>query len=285
MFDRIKNKFFNLKSGSRLFGLMVTRNDHLILKKWLAEHASIFHKIAVVDGSDCESTRELCENYLNIEYTKDPDTWITDQTLRASGWELLKGYVSYGDWIMLCHPDEFYIHDPRQCMSVEANVVRWNALHVLPHTSEKTKWLDSRPDTDVTTIFKHYWWHKSGRPTRENRMFRIVKAPKWDLVSKHASSSVLPKNYTKQRTWDKYPSYFHYKVWDLRPSKYLNGEDLDSRLNTGMGCFDGSVQLDDFFFDENNPYGYKGFVNFSSDPNIPQFDDFNGEFRLNKNSD
>src|SRR5690606_38180114 len=128
----------------------------------MARHNALFEKIAVVDGSDDEGTTNCCRRYENILYSRDPAPPITEQTLRAASWPMLEGHVLRGDGVMLCHPDEFYIHDPREFLRVRRQVIRWAALHVLPHPSEKEAWARGNADGDVTRLFRHYWWKENG---------------------------------------------------------------------------------------------------------------------------
>jgi hypothetical protein len=251
-----------------------------IFKRRITRHAALFEKIAVVDGSDGDETRKCCERFENVLYSTDPAPPITDQTLRATGWAMLEGYVRRGDWIMLCHPDEFYIHDPREFLGVRAPVIRWAALHVLPHTSEKEAWARGDADGDVTRIFHHYWWKDNGRTTLDNRMFRITSPPEWDMVDPRPSTSAIPRNYQSLKSWRRHPAYLHYKIQHLDPRRFSGTSYVDSNLDTGLGATRSIETVDDFFFDEAHPWGHKGFAHCSADPTYRRFDQFRGRFRL-----
>lgn len=264
----------------RLFGLMITRNDMPIIDRWIARHAVLFEKIAVVDGSDGDETANYCRRVENVLYCRDPEPPITDQTLRATGWALLDGLVRQGDWVMLCHPDEFYIHDPREFLSVRHPVIRWAALHVLPHTSEKEAWARGEANGDVTKLFRHYWWKDNGSATLEHRMFCVTSPPEWDLENLRPSSSVLPLNYQSLKSWRQQPAYLHYKIQHLDPRKFSGTNYLDSNLETGLGGTRSIDSVDDLFFDEAHTWGHKGFVHCSNDPTYSRFDQFRGRFRF-----
>jgi hypothetical protein len=264
----------------RLFGVMITRNDMPILGRWMARHAALFDKLAVVDGSDDDTTKKICEGLGNVLHRRDPAPPITDQTLRAAGWALMDGIARRGDWIMLCHPDEFYIHDPRTFLGVRSPVIRWAALHVLPHTSERDAWAHDDSGADVTRLFRHYWWKDNGTATLENRMFRIGSPPEWDMEDPRPSSSVLPSNYQSLKPWRRQPAYLHYKIQQLDPRKFSGTRYVDSNLQTGLGGTRSIESVDDLFFDESRPWGHKDFVHCSDDPTYRQFDQFRGRFRL-----
>ena len=240
----------------------------------------LFERMAVVDGSDGDETEKACRRLQNVLYRRDPVAPITDQSLRAAGWELLDGLVRRGDWVMLCHPDEFYIHDPREFLKVRRLVVKWAALHVLPHTSEKEAWARGDANGDVTHLFRHYWWKADGSATLENRMFRVMSPPEWDVEDPRPSSSVIPRNYQSLKPWRRQPAYLHYKIQHLDPARFSGTNYVDSSLQTGLGGTRSIETVDDFFFDEMRSWGHKGFDLCSDDPTHHRFDQFQGRFRL-----
>jgi hypothetical protein len=263
----------------RLFGLMITRNDMPILERWFERHSHLFEAIAVVDGSDDDNTEQLCSKIPHVLHRRDPAPPLTDQTLRAAGWEMIASSVSHGDWVMLCHPDEFYIHDPRCFLRVRQPLIKWSALHVLPHPSEREAWEMGEADGDVTKLFHHYWWREDGSATVEIRMFRVDIEPDWDLSDRQPSTFVIPKNYLGRKAYRKLPAYLHYKIQYLDPSRFRGGQYVDSNLNTGLGSRK-VMTIEDLFFDHKRTWGHKDFERYSNDPSFLQFDLFGGKYRL-----
>ena len=112
----------------KVHSIVMTRNDDLIIEHWVKKHVKVFENISVVDGSDGDFTKNLCNKY-NILYTRDPDPTPTkpfhEQYLRESGYNLLvnAGVLQIGDWIVCSQSDEWYYHDPRKVIKhVESDV-------------------------------------------------------------------------------------------------------------------------------------------------------------------
>lgn len=236
-----------------LHALLLTKDDDLIIGAWLERHHHLFHRISVVDGSRGDRAERLCASYPNVLHRRDPPGLITDQTLRHAAFEQLRPHASPGDWIFIAHPDEFLIHDPRAFMGVEVNLMMWLPLPVLPHPSERAAWQAST-DRNPVPLFRHYWWRQGQLPHCEHRMWRWVKEPAWDLTSPRKSSTVIPVNYHDEAMSSGLPLYLHYKCFDLDVARYdSTGSSTVSGLNTGLPV--GVRSLDDFFFDEQRPFG------------------------------
>jgi hypothetical protein len=250
---------------SKLFGIMITKDDDLIIGPWLNKHSNLFEKIAVVDGSTTDYTKNLTKKFSNIIYCRDPDSHITDQTLRHEGWQHLKPFISLGDWIFLCHPDEFYVHDPRAVLNFlnnsNADLCAWLPLVVLPHPDEASTWIKSK-DKDATSIFKHFWWSAGQRPHVEDRMWKYVKEPFWNLEIRTPGCRVIPHNYFEQIVSNIVPIYLHYRCYNLDIASYNqnDGSYKKSTFNQGKSDTDEKHGIgrmirnfDDFFFHEDHP--------------------------------
>ena len=249
---------------ARLFGLMITKDDDLIIEKWMLKHAGLFEKIAVVDGSTTHFTRDLCARIPNAIYRRDPDTHITDQTLRHEGWQGLKPFVSPGDWIFICHADEFYVHDPRFFLDQTGtgNVVIWLPLVVLPHPDEAAAWIKSS-DKDPTSLFNHVWWPAGQDPHVEHRMWRYVKEPVWNLETKRPGCGVIPYNYWNEKINNTVPIYLHYRCFDLNINAYHSDDGSYKKSAWNQGVIEPNAEkaglgrpiqsFADFFFHEERP--------------------------------
>ncbi len=248
----------------KLFGIMITKDDDLIIGPWLEKHSHIFEKIAIVDGSTSNYTKDLSSKFSNIVYCRDPDSHITDQTLRNEAWKRLRPYVSLGDWIFLCHADEFYIHDPRSILNNPdlGNLVFWLPLVILPHPDEAGAWIKSK-SKDATTVFKHFWWKAGENPHVEHRMWRFVKEPFWNLEIRKPSCGVIPHNYASEKISSVVPIYLHYRCYNLDLSAYnsSDGSYKKSAFTQGIGAATASNHgigrmvnnFEDFFFYEDRP--------------------------------
>lgn len=236
-----------------LHALLLTKDDDLIIGTWLARHHGLFRTISVVDGSRSDRTARLCAQYANTLHRRDPEGLITDQTLRHAAFEQLRPRLELGDWIFVAHPDEFLLHDPRSFMALESNLMMWLPLPVLPHTSDRAAW-EASTDKDPVQLFKHYWWRQGSLPHCEHRMWRYVREPVWDLQNPKKSTTVIPLNVHGESISSALPLYLHYKCFDLNVQRYdAAGSSKVSGLNTGLPV--GVSTIDDFFFDQERPFG------------------------------
>lgn len=96
-----------------------------------------------------------------------------DQTLRAVVHEKIRELYGHGRWIVLCHSDEFFYHDPRRIAAVasaaSADHVFWYALHVLPHPSEQERYDRGGKEPLVQMRFQHFHhnYRNKGHPWME----------------------------------------------------------------------------------------------------------------------
>jgi hypothetical protein len=248
---------------SKLYAILLTKNDDLIIDSWLRRHASLFDAISVVDGSYGNHTEKSCKLYSNIIYRRDPVGLITDQTLRDAAMQSLRPTLRKDDWIFIAHPDEFVVHNPRDFTAIPMPLILWLPLLVLPHPSEREliETLGHRP-FDPMLVFKHYWWRTGQLPHCEFRMFRWVLPDMWDLSNPKKSSSVIPPNYGNLAVCNILPIYFHYKLYNVDFRLYTaNGKLVDSGLDTGL---DRQLsRTEDLYFDETNPWG-DGYIEFDN---------------------
>jgi hypothetical protein len=255
---------------TKLHGLLITKDDDLVVEDWFKEFHNTFDSIVVVDGSTSSLTKNVCSLYSNTVYMRDPKCHITDQTLRHHGWQELVKIAVEGDWIYICHVDEFYIHDPRLFLHSQGNVALWMPLVVLPHPSEAPSWITAQKK-NPRSLFKHYWWRRGTLPHLEHRMWRYVKEPFWNIELRQPSCGTIPHNYLTERVLSEVPLYFHYKCYDLSMSAYrTDGSSAKSSLNTGLPR---EVHgFEDLFFYEAKPFG-DGYFNFDTDPSqiLPRF--------------
>ena len=99
--------------------LLVGKADVLTIKDWLHRHNALFEMLVAIDGSESDYVKKLLISYDNIQRLDETIVMqnvtrskITDQTIRKPAMAILGNPV--GCWIMICHPDEFWVIDPRQ---------------------------------------------------------------------------------------------------------------------------------------------------------------------------
>ena len=196
-----------------VIGLMITRNDESVLREWLEANMRFLDGLVILDGSPSSSSRIIIENFQavcqdrarDIHYMHEIDKEATsrltldaitglprtqeqldngrqsvlvknDQTLRAVVHEKVRELYGHGRWIVLCHSDEFFYHDPRRVAGLAslagADHVFWYALHVLPHPSEKFRYESEKTRSSlVQTRFQHFHhnYRNKGFPWMEVR--------------------------------------------------------------------------------------------------------------------
>ncbi|MFW2831180.1 hypothetical protein [Sphingomonas sp. ID0503] len=285
-----------------MFGLLITRDDDMLVRQWFARHAPLFEKLAVLDGSRGPLTREVALGYPNVLYARDPEgVPINDQTLRAACYALLTPFVRPGEWVTICHIDEFFYHDPARIALAhpDAPGVAWQALHILPHRSEKAAIAASITESGTydPVAQLHHFWAKEAREeqvpeaTLECRMFRVPEGgAEWGSFNGWVAPVNLPgkplertkagetKIFSRPRWPRPFPTYFHYKLFNLDPSYFLPGSNHfeKSRLGTGLGGRRIN-SFDDCFFDEAAPWGHKNHVTCERfDGVLPDNHRFNG---------
>ena len=170
-------------------GLMITKDDHVVLHEWLEANMPFLDGLVLLDGSQGNASRDIVHRFraaerpggrpLRLHYMHEEDEATfqrdpakTDQTLRRAVHRRIRAVFGSGVWVMLCHPDEFFYHDPRRvaalASSAGADHVFWYALHVLPHPSERTRYEEDRASL-VQKRFQHFHhnYRNRGHPWME----------------------------------------------------------------------------------------------------------------------
>jgi hypothetical protein len=111
-------------------GLMITKDDHVVLHEWLEANMPFLDGLVLLDGSQGNASRDIVHRFraaerpggrpLRLHYMHEEDEATfqrdpakTDQTLRRAVHRRIRAVFGSGVWVMLCHPDEFFYHDPR----------------------------------------------------------------------------------------------------------------------------------------------------------------------------
>jgi len=225
----------------KLHGLLITKDDDLLVEHWFSQNHAIFDTIVIVDGSVSEFTHHVSQQYKNTIYLKDPTTiHITDQTLRHHGWQELKKIANQGDWVFICHVDEFYIHNPRLFMTVPGNVMCWLPLPILPHPSEAQNWILSK-DKNPRQLFHHYWWRHDILPHVEHDLsLRAYKEDGSFVKSSLTTGIVRPVHCFEDLFFDKEHPFDNYTCFDRDHSNILTRFGNPPRFHTTK---DGTIEI------------------------------------------
>ena len=99
-----------------------------------------------------------------------------DQAVRNITLELLRARFGPERWVMLCHADEYWYHEPAalaaRSVGEGCTAVGWYALHVLPHPSEFARYVDLQRHREFARFvplqarFQHFHY---GPPKRRGR--------------------------------------------------------------------------------------------------------------------
>lgn len=249
--------------------LLVGKADLYTLQDWLHRHVELFEKLAVIDGSESEWVRDLLQNYEKDHYNYSIGgavgnriihrlseaslnlSIVNDQSLRAPAMSVLGDPV--GKWIMICHPDEFWVMDPRQLIdraiqqNNSTNLIRPNVLWASPFESTYQKMvqlLDDEPSLLYNGSFHiqqvcNMTHHRRAPNYRhdENRLFQWQQGMRWGA---HRHSLVVPEFINDTANYEEYITghigfYVHFKLHDFSKKAIDNGRHFaNSKLKTGV---------------------------------------------------
>ncbi len=213
------------ESGSlRLYGLLITKDDHDIFAEWCAEQLSLYDAVVCLDGSVSSETAQIAAGRASkLIYLHERDFSIahkTDHGLRRIVHAEIVRRFGTGYWVMCCHPDEFCYHDPRK-IAVRAenegfDQVAWFSPHFYPHPDELADW-PQRRRLPVRARFRHYHWsyHGDGFPWLEDRLYRADVNVDWD-----DSTHGMVRPHGLKRPAPFHPILCHYKVVVTDPEAY-----------------------------------------------------------------
>ena len=103
----------------KVFGLMVSSNDHWVMKTWLYHYANQFEKLVILDGSKSSKAKAAIhaatKPFSNVIYSHESAhrgaglVNKSDNGLRYIAFELLNKTKVLGNWVIIAHCDEFYL--------------------------------------------------------------------------------------------------------------------------------------------------------------------------------
>jgi glycosyltransferase involved in cell wall biosynthesis len=217
------------KKDVRLYGLMITKDDHGIFDDWCRNQLGLYDAVFCLDGSLGRETEEIAGQYGDrLIYLHESHFYLpykTDHGLRRVVHQEMVRRFGTDNWIMCCHADEFCYHDPRK-LAAKAEAegydwVSWFSLHFYPHPDDLPNW-EARRQVPVLERMRYYHWsyQGSGLPWVENRLYRNGEHVMWDRM-RH--SSTLPDGLKRQALFR--PIMLHYKVYDIDVDSYeVKGE-------------------------------------------------------------
>lgn len=213
-----------LRPDLRLYGLMVTKDDHAVFADWCRDQLRLYDAVVCLDGSAGDETAQIATRFGDkLVHLRERDFDIphkTDHGLRDVVHREIVSRFGVGHWVMCCHPDEFCYHDPRK-VAAEAerrgfDQVSWYSPHFYPHPDEWPDWPWLR-HLPIPERFEHYHWsyHGDGRPWCEDRLYRADPRVTWDG---RTHGNVRPNGLKASAPF--HPILRHYKVLVADPAFY-----------------------------------------------------------------
>ena len=249
----------------KIIGLLLTRDDVMLLEDWLKTYRNSFDELYVLDGSTeyKKKSKEILLKY-NTKYFHDSEFNFekkTDHILRGVIYSKIKEKINRDNlhntdyWIVLAHPDEFYIELLKyvisKAQSVNSSLIIYNSLYNLPHISEKELYIKNKS----YKIFRHFY-HNGKNTFKENRIFKYNK----ELYYSDSHGLVIPHKLDRNNSKFFFANMLHYKVYDLDITKYKGRSSIYSCWSTLSSHYPIGHKfnkIDDFFLSE--PCGrYKG---------------------------
>ena len=190
---------------------------------WLSIHAWQFEKLMVLDGSvrddHAARIRLSVTRFDNVIYANEHQLSspppLTDNGLRGVAWSLLsESTVSLGSWIVIAHPDEFYLQRfsdlATKAEADNANVLNMNILYALPNTEDRHHLnTDLRGSISTFNILHIVRYCKSNYSFQESRMYKYDDTEiRWGTSHAHTVPDSFPAR--RDAGWTGW--YVHYKI-------------------------------------------------------------------------
>ena len=177
---------------------MVTMDEAPILADWLEVHMPSLGGLAVLDASkDRHATSRVlrsfaaaCGHDIHVWHESEhPPASHSDQDVRAVALDLLRSKFGPSNWVMLCHADEFWYHEPAllaEVMPRKCTAVPWYALQVLPHPAEYERFVANVELPPLETRFAHFHYGTVSRRNSSSRK-RLIPYVEWRLFRDNAT--------------------------------------------------------------------------------------------------
>lgn len=240
----------------KIIGLMLTRDDKIVLKRWLSKYHDWFDIIFCLDGSQHfkDESKATLEEF-GVKYFHDDEfqfTKKTDQTLRGVLFEKIKEYIKKENeknveyWIFLAHPDEFYLTPFPKVIEMakknNAELIEYNVYHNFPHTSEIQLFKEKKD------IFELQYF--VGTNHMEKRCFKYQE----NLYYGEQHSLVIPTNVSRINSEKLRPIFYHYKIQEIDPKFYRTDGKIKcshwSGLQTHFPKDHKFLKVEDFFLEK-----------------------------------
>lgn len=175
-----------------VIGLMVTKDDTAVASEWLVHNMPFLSSLVLLDSSSGNETAEAVRSYVQhcpraaVHYMHERHlvprlAKFGDQAMRKPVLRRIRELYGHGQWIMVCHMDEFFYHAPKLVAAEvvrQRNVryasrgpkwshrcmkVRWYILHVLPHPSEWARYVEEQEraaiDNGISLLVQQRYQH------------------------------------------------------------------------------------------------------------------------------
>ena len=244
------------KMNIKIIGLMLTRDDKVVLKKWLSKYHDWFDIIFCLDGSQRfkNESKALLEEF-GVNYYHDDDFRFTkksDQILRGVVFQKIKTHIQAENdknaeyWIFIAHPDEFYLtpfpKDIETAKKNNAELIEYNVYHNFPHTSEIELFKEKK---DIVEL-KHF----VSTSYMEKRCFKYYD----HLQYGDLHSLVIPSNVNRINSEKFRPIYYRYKIQEIDPTYYRTDGVLKCSQWSGLRSHfpenHNFLKVEDFFLEK-----------------------------------
>ena len=209
-------------TAPKIYGIMVTRADYWVMQTWLAIHVWQFERLVILDGTRDEKQSELIQTaastYENVVYANERDVEMpaqsTDNSLRGLAWSMIANEINIGSWVVVVHPDEFYLHkfaDLAAKADAEGfNGISFVTLYAMPYSKDAEHLeIGIREGVADFNILDRVRYCQSDWTWLEQRMH------KYDNVHQHwgtAHAYTRPEHFPDPREAHWRGWYIHYKV-------------------------------------------------------------------------
>ena len=130
----------------KIVALMMAKDEGDVIQEWLNSHHAFFDELYVLDGGDDNLGDIVKANPKLKMYVRDADLPNEYKPIRdgARGYlfeKIREEHKTEQYWVMLAHPDEFYIDSPRRIVELGGRYTEINMLsyEFFLHESQRDK--------------------------------------------------------------------------------------------------------------------------------------------------
>lgn len=214
------------KPVADLYGILCVMNEDDVLAQWLCEHTNYFKHIVAIDNST-DNSRAILEATPGVTVLKQ------EELIEGAGYDNIRQFafeelrrigMKNGDWVQLCHADEFLIHDPRTLVTwailYGSDTIWWNSPFFVPTQEEGVNCFDETLSVhDRFQYWVYHLWDKNKQNFFEEfRTFRVYQ----DTTFSNQFGTVPCPNDRYERRCHRLPFLPAFKHFGWRSIKHAN---------------------------------------------------------------